>query len=93
MADFTIEKPVPFTVEGTDGAVYELPRLRDLSADQVEAMAPASKAEELSDKVRAVKQFLLMLCPELEDEPLTDMGYMELFNALGAGSDVSMGES
>ena len=93
MADFTIEKPVPFTVEGADGAVYELPRLRDLSVDQVEAMAPASKAEELSDKVRAVKAFILVLCPELENEPLTDMGYMELFNALGEESDVTTGES
>ena len=93
MSDFTIKKPVPFVVEGVDGAKYELPRLRDLSADQVEAMAPASKAKELPDKVRAVKKFLLKLCPELEGEPLTDMGYMELFNALGAGSDISVGES
>ena len=93
MADFTIERPVPFTVEGVDGTVYELPRLRDLSADQVEAMAPASKAKELPDKVREVKAFLLVLCPELENEPLTDMGYMELFNSLGAGSDLSVGES
>ena len=52
MADFTIKKPVPFVVEGADGAVYELPRLRDLSVEQVEAMAPASKAVELPDKVR-----------------------------------------
>ena len=93
MADFTIKKPVPFVVEGVDGAVYELPRLRDLSAEQVEAMAPASKAEDLPDKVREVKAFLLKLCPELADEPLTDMGYMSLFNALGSGSDVSVGES
>lgn len=93
MADFIIKKPVPFVVEGVKGKKYELPRLRDLSADQVEAMAPASKAEELPDKVREVKAFLLTICPELENEPLTDMGYMELFNALGAGSDISMGES
>lgn len=93
MADFTIEKPVPFVVDGASGKQYELPRLRDLSVEQVEAMAPASKATELADKVRAVKEFMLMLCPELEEEPLTDMGYMSLFNALGAGSDISVGES
>lgn len=93
MADFTITRPVPFVVEGVDGKEYELPRLRDLSADQVELMAPTSKADELPDKVRAVKDFLLALCPELADEPLTDMGFMELFNSLGAGSDISVGES
>ena len=93
MADFTIEKPVPFIVEGVDGTEYELPRLRDLSVEQVKAMAPASKASELADKVRAVKEFLLTLCPELANEPLTDMGYMSLFNSLGAGSDISVGES
>ena len=93
MADFTIKKPVPFVVEGVDGTEYELPRLRDLSAEQVEAMAPASKAKELPDKVREVKAFLLKLCPELENEPLTDMGYMSLFNSLGAGSDITVGES
>ena len=93
MADFTIKKPVPFVVEGVKGAKYELPRLSDLSVEQVEAMAPASKAEELPDKVREVKAFLLTLCPELEKEPLTDMGYMNLFTSLGAGSDISVGES
>ena len=93
MADFTIRKPVPFVVEGAGGKEYVLPRLRDLSAEQVEAMAPASKAKELPDKVREVKAFLLTLCPELDGEPLTDMGFMELFNALGAESDVSVGES
>ena len=93
MADFTITKPVPFIVEGVDGTEYELPRLSDISVEQVEAMAPASKAKELPDKVRAVKAFVLTLCPELENEPITDMGYMSLFNALGAGSDISVGES
>lgn len=93
MADFTIRKPVPFVVEGVDGKEYKLPRLRDLSVTQVEAMAPASKAKELPDKVREVKAFLLTLCPELESEPLTDMGYMSLFNSLGTDGDVSVGES
>lgn len=93
MADFTIEKPVPFVVKGADGKQYELPRLRDLSVEQVAAMAPASNATELVDKFRAVKEFMLTLCPDLADEPLTDMGYMSLFNALGEGSDISVGES
>ena len=90
MADFTIEKPVPFIVEGVNG-VYELPRLRNLDADQIENMADFSNLD-LADKLRAVRKFLLGLCPELEDEPLSDMGYMGLFNALAEGSGITMGE-
>lgn len=91
MADFTIEKPVPFTVEGVNGNIYELPLLRNLDADQIEGMADISKLA-LADKLRAVRKFLTGLCPELEDEPLSDMGYMSLFNALAEGSGITMGE-
>ena len=91
MADFTIEKPVPFTVEGVNGDIYELPLLRNLDADQIEGMADIAKLA-LADKLRAVRKFLVGLCPELEDEPLSDMGYMSLFNALAEGSGIAMGE-
>lgn len=91
MADFTIEKPVPFVVEGVKGT-YELPRMRNLNADQIEGMADISKLD-LPDKLRTVRKFLLGLCPELEEEPLSDMGYMGLFNALAEGSGITMGES
>ena len=87
MADFTIERPVPFTVEGVNGDIYELP----LDADQIEGMADISKME-LADKLRTVRKFLVGLCPNLEDEPLSDMGYMSLFNALAEGSGITMGE-
>lgn len=90
MADFTIEKPVPFTVEGVNGT-YELPRLRNLNADQIEGMVDLTTLA-LPDKLRAVRKFLLGLCPELEGEPLSDMGYMSLFNALAEGSGITMGE-
>lgn len=93
MADFTIEKPVPFVVEGVDGKEYELPRFNDMNADQVEAMAPISNSSNFAEKVREVKSFILALCPELEDEPLADMGYMHLFNKLSEKSAISMGES
>lgn len=92
MADFTIEKPVPFTVEGVNGDKYELPLLRNLNADQIENMADMSSLA-LPDKLRCVRKFILGLCPELEDEPLSDMGYMGLFNALAEGSGITMGES
>lgn len=91
MADFTIEKPVPFTVEGAEGDTYELPKLRNLDADQLENLSDLQDLA-LPDKLRAIRRFLLALCPELENEPLSDMGYMALFNALAEGSGITMGE-
>lgn len=91
MADFTIERPVPFTVEGVDGDVYELPRLKNLDADQVEIVGDMAGLKQ-ADRIRAIRKFLLALCPELEGEPLSDMGYMGLFNALAEGSGILLGE-
>lgn len=93
MADFTIVRPVPFVVEGADGATYELPRLKDLSAEQVAAMGSVSEADGMAERAVAVRTFVNFLCPALADEPLTDMGYMQLFTALAEGSGIELGES
>lgn len=94
MADFTIVKPVPFVVEGADGATYELPRLKDLSAEQVAAMGEVSEAEgkEMTERIDAVRGFVLTLCPDIAGEPMTDMAYLQLFTALAEGSGISVGE-
>ena len=93
MADFTIVRPVPFVVEGADGATYELPRLKDLSAEQVAAMGSVSEADGMAERAVAVRTFVNFRCPALADEPLTDMGYMQLFTALAEGSGIELGES
>lgn len=93
MADFTIVKPEPFVIQGVDGALYELPRLKDLSAKQVADLGNVPETEDTVERCNAVKSFILSLCPELDGEPLTDMGYLQLFNALAEGSGIGMGES
>lgn len=93
MADFTITRPVPFVVEGADGTTYELPRLTDLSAEQVASMAGASESDGLVEQAKAMREFIIALCPAIADEPLTDMGYMQLFQALAEGSGIEVGES
>ena len=93
MADFTITRPIPFVVEGVDGATYELPRLTDLSAEQVASMSGVSETDDLTVQAAATRRFILSLCPALADEPLTDMGYMTLFKALAEGSGIGVGES
>lgn len=92
MADYVILPPEPFVVEGVNGT-YELPRLRDLSAEQMALMGDMGKAEGMVEQVAAARQALLALCPGLEAEPLTDMGCMQLFTALAEGSGIALGES
>ena len=93
MSDFRIERPEPFTVEGVDGTIYELPRIKDMSTEQIESLGVVSAAgSDNSAQMRAQKQFILGLCPELADEPLSDMGYVYLFKALAEGSGIELGE-
>lgn len=93
MSDFRINRPEPFTVEGVDGTVYELPRIKDMSADQIAALGSVSAAkDDNAAQVRAQKEFILGLCPDLADEPLADMGYVYLFKALAEGSGIELGE-
>ena len=93
MSDFRINRPEPFTVEGVDGTIYELPRIKDMSADQIASMGAVSDAgDDSMAQVRAQKEFILGLCPDLADEPLADMGYVYLFKALAEGSGITMGE-
>lgn len=94
MADFQIVKPEPFTVEGVGGTIYELPRIKDMSVEQIASMSAVSDArDDNAAQVRAQKEFILGLCPDLADEPLADMGYVYLFKALAEGSGIELGES
>ena len=93
MADFTVVAPVPFTVEGTNGTIYELPRIKDLSAEQVAAMGAIANAKGEAAQLRAMREFVLSLCPALSDEPISDVGYSMLFKDLVKGSGISLGES
>lgn len=93
MSDFRIARPEPFTVEGVDGTIYELPRIKDMSAEQIASMGAVADAKDDSvAQVRAQKEFILGLCPDLADEPLADMGYVYLFKALAEGSGIELGE-
>lgn len=93
MADFKITPPVPFIVEGADGDIYELPRVKDMSAQQFAALDEFNKADGTAERMEACRNFVLSLCPDLAKEPITDMWCMELMNELGKGSGLDKGES
>ena len=93
MADFVIVKPDPFVVEGIDGTTYELPRLKDISAEQLAELGRIDEAGSQAAKIKAIREFIQLLCPAIADEPLADMGYINLFKALAEGSGIALGES
>lgn len=94
MADFVIIAPVPFVVQGVDGREYELPRIKDLSAEQIAGIGALGEAEGDVVKVaQASRDFILSLCPDLAAEPLSDFAYTQLLAALAEGSGISLGES
>ena len=98
MANFTIVKPEPFVVEGVEGTLYELPYLKDLSPEQLAALAPVAKLRESDDTTpaqltAAVRDYLLGLCPALADEPMPAIMWSQLFGALGEDDEAAEGES
>jgi hypothetical protein len=97
MANFTIVKPEPFVVEGTKGT-YELPFLTDLTPEQLELLAPVGELHESEDTTpaqltKAVRDFIVSLCPGIADEPMTAAMWSDLFTAMGENDEVTEGES
>ena len=98
MANFTIVKPEPFVVQGVNGAIYELPYLKDLTPEQLAELAPVAdlRADDGTTPAQltaAVRDFVLKLCPEMEGEPMTAVMWSQLFGALGEDDEVTEGES
>ena len=93
MADFKITPPKPFIVEGAGGDTYELPRVKDFSAEQFAALDEFNKAEGTAERMKACRDFVLARCPDLANEPITDMWCMQLMNELGKDSGLKEGES
>jgi len=87
MANFKIVAPVPFTVEGVEGRVYELPYVRDLDAKHLGMVGAIIQEEDMEKRVNMARDFILDLCPDLANEPLTDLAYTELFGALSNTED------
>lgn len=94
MADFTICAPEPFVITSkVSGKTYEIPRGVDMSAEQIVEVGRIAKTKDDIEKVKRAKDFLLGLCPELAEEPISDVGYMALFSAVCESGMASMGES
>lgn len=83
MARFKIVAPVPFEVEGVDGKVYKLPFVKDMNANHIAMVGEIIQNDDLAERMIAIKSLILSVCPELEDEPITDEGFTKLFAALG----------
>lgn len=77
---FIINKPEPFIIKGQEGE-YLIPAFSTLSADDVRDVVELTEGVPVSERLAAVKRFLLRMAPELEKEGLGDMGYSQIFAA------------
>lgn len=96
MADYIVRKKTGFTfaLEGSTDTVYTLPALSQLSFEEAATMRKIDKAEDLEERGKLVKDFILKHAPGLKDADIGDMEYFAIFNsyALSEGK-AKLGES
>ena len=91
MDAYKIKKGTEFAVQGENGT-YTLPRMSDLTLDDVEVFMQVKTADSLKEKLGTCKSFLLKYAPELEAEGLGDMGYIQIFNAYADAQGATLGK-
>lgn len=91
MAEYKINKGIDFTVKGDLGE-YIIPRASALSLDDVAAFSAVKTADTLQEKLAICRSFLLTHAPDLEQEGLGDMGYIQIFNAYADAQGASLGK-
>ena len=96
MADFVLKKREAFTfaLETEPEKVYTLPPLKSLSFEAAKTMASIDDEDDIVKKGGMIRDFVMQSVPELAEKDLSDMEYLEIFNAYatfeGKGS---LGES
>lgn len=77
---YVIKTPKPFAIEGQKGK-YMIPALSTLSVDEIGGIMSLTADTPVSERVAAVKDFLLRMAPGLAEEELGDYGFAQIFGA------------
>jgi len=93
MAIFEISAPVPFEFKAPSGKVYQVPFVEDMDVKHIAQVGGIVQIEDLEERVNTIKAFILEFCPDLENEPITDMQYIKLFGKMGHEDEDEAGES
>lgn len=83
MADFILKKPQAFSfaLEDDPETVYTLPPLKGFSFEEGKRMADIDDEADNVKKGRMIRDFILEKIPALADKGISDMQYIEIFNA------------
>ena len=77
---YSIKKPQPFVIQG-EKKNYLIPPMVSLSVEDMGSILDLKPETPKEERVKAVKEFLLRMAPELKDEGLGDVGYSMIFGA------------
>ena len=78
---YQIQEREPFIIKGRDGKEYKIPRINSLNIDEFAIVVRYTEAEDVVEKIKICKEFLLTIAPELEDEQIGDVEYFTIFQA------------
>ena len=70
-----------FALEDDPETVYTLPALKSFSFEDAKEMARIDDEEDIMKKGEMIRDFILRLVPDLKKQDISDMEYIEIFNA------------
>ena len=88
--------PFSFCLEGKEETLYTLPSIKRLGFEDVDTINAITKETSLKKQGQMCKSFLLKYAPGLKETDISDMEYIDIFNAYSesqAADKKAMGES
>lgn len=76
---YQIKEQELYVIKGKKGKEYKIPQVNGLTIDEFAIMLKFNHAEDLVDKIKFSKEFLLAIAPELEEEKIGDVEYFNIF--------------
>lgn len=80
---YQIKEREPFVIKGKKGKEYKIPMYyhTGIGVDELKKVFDIYQTQDLAEKVRLSKEFLLALVPELEEEDIGAFEYWKIFEA------------
>ncbi len=76
---YEIKEQEPYIIKGKKGKEYKLPQIIGLGVDEFATLMSYSETDDLVERIKICKEFILGIVPELEDEGIGDVEYFRIF--------------
>ena len=70
-----------FALEDHEDKVYHLPALKSLGFEEAKKLVAIDDEKDLIKKGESIRDFMNGMVPDLKDAGISDMEYLEIFNA------------